>query len=550
MRLSTRLALAVGLTLPLLVIASGWLLLQFVSRDLHHEQDQHLRDRAAAVVPEVRTVLKAAAADRPDPVEQARARRLYAAALDVGVRVTGPEGTFSGGPQPGPGVQLPQGAHRPVTVRGQGRQWRALSRPVATGRAGVSGTLWVFSPDTAARTQLSLVRRRVAMAAILAAPLGGAVGWALATGATRPLRRLQRATNGLDPRTSTARFHHRPTGTREVDDLAATVRTVLARYDEQAVRTTQALDTARSFSSAASHEMRTPLMSMGTNLDILQAHRDLPDADRADIVDELHAEHARLRRLLDELRALGRADLVEADAFLDTDVAEIAGAAVAEARRRAPDAVIRLEAETVPGFQGWEPGLRLMLDNLLANALAHGRGPDRPAEIDVVLDRDADGLVLVVDDRGPGIPLEERQVVFTRFSRGPGSTGSGLGLTLVAQQAALHRGTVWAGERPDGPGCRITVRLPAGTDAPPRQERHNWLAATAERPTAPPAVSGLPIPHAPPAPPASSGPPATPLLPTPPPPSAPSDSRVPPWRQTPPPPPPTAPPQDFPKERL
>ncbi|MCF3964622.1 two-component sensor histidine kinase, partial [Streptomyces fuscigenes] len=107
MRLSTRLALAVGATLPLLVLASGWLLLQFVSRDLHREQDQHLRDRAAAVVPEARTVLRAAAAGRPDTVEQARARRLYAAALDVGVRVVGPDGTFTGGPQPAATVRLP-----------------------------------------------------------------------------------------------------------------------------------------------------------------------------------------------------------------------------------------------------------------------------------------------------------------------------------------------------------------------------------------------------------------------------------------------------------
>ncbi|WP_329459153.1 sensor histidine kinase [Streptomyces sp. NBC_01497] len=486
MRLSTRLGLAVGLTLPLLVLASGWLVLQFVSRDLSREQDQHLRDRVAAVVPEASTVLKAAAADRPDTVEQARARRLYADALDVGVRVTGPDGTFAGGPQPGPDVRLPAKARQPVTVRDRGRQWRVLSRSLTMGRASVTGTLWVFSPDTAARTQLGLVRRRVAMAALVAAPLGGAVGWGIATGATRPLRRLQQATNGLDPRTSSVRFQHRPTGTSEVDDLADTMATVLDRYDEQAARIAQALDTARSFSSAASHEMRTPLMSMGTNLDIIEAHSDLPAQDRAEIVGELRAEHARLRNLLDELRALGRADLVESNAFHDTDVAEIAESAVAEARRRAPEAVVRLRTGTDTVMNAWEPGLRLMLDNLLANALIHGCDPAGAVEVDVVLERNTDELILTVDDRGPGIPSGVREEMFARFRRGPGSSGSGLGLTLVAQQAALHRGTAEAGERPGGHGCRVTVRLPTSQGISSAPARFNWLRADPERPSVPP----------------------------------------------------------------
>ncbi|MCF3965548.1 sensor histidine kinase, partial [Streptomyces fuscigenes] len=334
-----------------------------------------------------------------------------------------------------------------------GRQWRALSRPVAAGGAAAAGTLWVFSPDTAARTQLGLVRRRVVTVALLAAPLGAAVGWGIATGTTRPLRRLQRATHGLDPRAGAGCFHHTPTGTSEVDDLAATVRTVLARYDEQAAHTARALDTARSFSSAASHEMRTPLMSMGTNLDILRDHPGLPAGERADVLGEVGAEHARLCTLLDELRALGRADLVEADAFRDTDLTQIAGAAVAEARRRSPDAAVRLrvEPDARPGadaVHGWEPGLRLLLDNLLANALTHGRGAGNAPDVEVAVRRDGADLVLTVDDRGPGIPARARREAFARFWRGPASEGSGLGLTLVAQQAALHHGSVEAGDRP------------------------------------------------------------------------------------------------------
>jgi hypothetical protein len=92
--------------------------------------------------------------------------------------------------------------------------------------------------------------------------------------------------------------------------------------------------------------------------------------------------------------------------------------------------------------------------------------------------------VLTVDDDGPGIPEEQRAAVFQRFKRGPDSSGSGLGLTLVAQQAALHRATVEIRDRPDGlPGTRVEVRIPL---APPETvpdprlpAQRDWLIGTA-----------------------------------------------------------------------
>lgn len=478
MKLSTRIALAVGVAVPILVLACGWLLLTLVARDLHREEDSHLRTRATAIAHDARTLLRAAANDQPT-AEENRQRRLFTSALDVGVRLSGPDGTFSGGPQPDTSVPLPHAVKVPVTVRGAGLSWRAYALPVEGPQ--VSGTLWVFAPDTASRAQLGLVRRRTATTALLAAPLSALLAWAVANGATRPLRRLRRRAAGLDPRTSAVRLEHRPTGVTEVDDLAATLQTVLARYDEQAARTAQALDTARSFSAAASHELRNPLMSMGTNLDVL-ALPGLAEAERDAVVDELRAEHARLLGMLVALRELGRGDLVEPDAFRVVDVAESADAAVAEARRRVPDARITLDAEPAPAHC-WEPGIRILLDNLVGNALVHGRDARGRAEIAVAV-RGEDGQVLItVDDRGPGIPPHARQEVFRRFHRGPGSTGSGLGLTLAAQQAALHGGTVELGERPGAMGTRCTVRLPAsapsGGGALPLQR--DWLALTAAR---------------------------------------------------------------------
>ncbi|WP_406301526.1 HAMP domain-containing histidine kinase [Streptomyces sp. NBC_00885] len=487
MKLSTRIALAVGFTVPVLVLAAGWVLLQLVARDLHAQQDAHLRERATLVAADARRLLRATAADRPAAVEQARERQLYASALDVGIRLTGPEGTVSGGPQPRTSVPLPDSAPRPVTIEEGDDSWRVMSVRVRGSRPGVDGTLWLFSPDTASQDQLALVRRRVVTVALLAAPMAGLLGLAVASRAARPLRRLQQRTSGLDPTADTARLDHAPTGVTEVDDLARTLGTVLARYDEQAARTTGALATARSFAAAAAHELRTPLMSMQTNLDILTEHPDLGTQDRTEVLKDLHSEHTRMLGLLVMLRELGRGDLVEAEAFGSVDLAEVIDASVADARRRHPTAEISVPVMPRPSVYGWEPGLRTIVDNLLANALIHGRSGDGRARIEVGLragGHPAEPVaVLTVDDRGPGIAAARRDAVFHRFERGPQSAGSGLGLTLVAQQTALHRGRVQVHDGPTGEGTRFEVRLPVlGERAPSLPADRDWLIATARHP--------------------------------------------------------------------
>ncbi|MFF5249792.1 sensor histidine kinase [Streptosporangium sp. NPDC000095] len=90
------------------------------------------------------------------------------------------------------------------------------------------------------------------------------------------------------------------------------------------------------------------------------------------------------------------------------------------------------------------------------------------ATITVTLSADGTVAVLAVQDAGPGIPLAERDSVFTRFHRRPGSPGSGLGLTLIRQQVALHGGTVTVTDPEQGRGTRVEVRLPASSPLSPR----------------------------------------------------------------------------------
>ncbi|MFE7169369.1 sensor histidine kinase [Streptomyces sp. NPDC057616] len=464
MKLSTRIALTVGASVPALVLASGWLLLHLVGIDLRAHQDDQLRARATVVAKNAKAYLDVSGTDHP-LLEQVRRQRLVNSARDVGVRLTGPGRPIAAGPQPEPYPTLPRSAPNPVTVTAGGKEWLVLSLRVGAAKEGSTPNLWLLSPDTA-EDELALVRRRVLTGALLAAALAGAAAWAIAARAVLPLRRLQLRTSGLDPRTSAARLEHTPTRIAEVDDLAYTVQTVLARYDEQVARTGEALATARAFAATASHELRTPLMSMRTNLDILTDHPDLGPEDRTEVLGDLVREHARLLGLLVMLKALAQGDLIEADAFTPLDLAELVTASVGDLRRAHPDAEVSVRAAHGLRVHGWEQGLRSAVDNLLTNAWTHGRDEAGAARVEVTLRPPGGGdratAVLVVEDHGPGIAPERREEIFQRFRRGPDSPGSGLGLTLVAQQAALHRGRIAVSDRPDGrPGTRFELHLPA-----------------------------------------------------------------------------------------
>ncbi|MEW2371815.1 HAMP domain-containing sensor histidine kinase [Streptomyces sp. NPDC006656] len=481
MKLATRIALSVTVVMPLLVLAAGLLVLGLVSRDLRQQQDARLQDRAAAVLPDARALLGADRTGRPK-AEQNQHRKVLGDVLDAGIRVRGADGTtvLEGGPQPEAAVRLPeQTPDGPVTVRARGHAWRVLSVPV-TGAA--PGNLWIFTPASAADPQVAAVRRRVLLVALLAAPVSGLLAYGLAGRATASVRRLSRRAATLDPAAGAAAFLGPPVNIAEVDELSAAIGQLLTRYDEQAARTVQALETARSFSSAASHELRTPLMSMQTDLDVLAAHPGLSPAERAEVVRDLRSDHARLLELLGALRMLALGDLVEVSAFAPLDLCELVDTAAGEAARRSRGEGLELDVDLPAELRvfGWDSGLKIMLDNLLRNAVVHGRRPGEPPRVTVRLHARGAFAVLTVDDEGPGVAPAEREAVFRRFHHRPGSPGSGLGLTLVAQQAALHRGTVTLADVPGGTGLRVEVRLPLVSDEEPTLRllpaRRDWIS--------------------------------------------------------------------------
>jgi signal transduction histidine kinase len=127
-----------------------------------------------------------------------------------------------------------------------------------------------------------------------------------------------------------------------------------------------------------------------------------------------------------------------------------------------PDSPVEVVVEAddnVGTIWGWPGGLRLAVDNLVRNAVNHG-----PATRIVMSARRVDqSIIITVDDNGRGIPAEEHTNVLGRFTRGstaaPG--GSGLGLALVTQQAALHGGSIVLSDGPLG-GLRATLTVSVG----------------------------------------------------------------------------------------
>jgi two-component system sensor histidine kinase PrrB len=356
-------------------------------------------------------------------------------------------------------LQLPRADVGHSTMTGEVARYRVLSDEVRSAREGPF-TMEVAISMEEADTVYSLLRQRLRRLVLIGAVLFGVVGWLGAAGALSPLARLKRRAEGI-ARTEDTTVGFGPTeGPKEVADLAEAFEAMLGRLRRAGLEKEEALEGARVFAAAAAHELRTPLTSIGANLELLRAHPET--AERDAVLDDLASEHRRIVDLLESLRVLSRGDLTGPETFEMVDLADVVERSVATAQRAFPDAVIAVRSPEEPVLvSGWPEGLGLLVDNLLLNAVTHGRGEGSPAEVLVGLVEGSDAVVLSVADRGPGIEPSERELVMNRFTRGAAArgTGSGLGLALVAQQARIHRGSLALGDTPGG-GVTVTVRLP------------------------------------------------------------------------------------------
>jgi signal transduction histidine kinase len=242
-----------------------------------------------------------------------------------------------------------------------------------------------------------------------------------------------------------------------------------ASFNDMAAALEKRVERDARFASDVSHELRSPLTTLSTSAEVLNSRRDELPEKAAVAVDLLVADLGRFQNLVEDLLEISRFDAGAVRLHReDLAVAEFVRQAVAVSSL--PDADLRVDprAEDLV-IQADKRRLARVVANLLENAKHYGGGdvtvavePSQPEGEEIT------DVQIAVEDHGPGVPPEERMLIFERFARGGSSgrrgigEGAGLGLALVDEHVRLHGGRVWVDDRRDGTeGARFVIELPA-----------------------------------------------------------------------------------------
>lgn len=449
MTLANRTALAAGTCGLVAVILATLVASVLFSRSLAQRVDDQLRQRATTA-----------------PVLAAVGDRIGISELSFvvdGARVATSEGIVRLGPLPSSGLPpLEEPGWR--TVEADGESWRLLAVEVRdVPEAGDRALVEFVEPLGDVDALLRTLRRRVVVFGAGSAGLVAALGLIAGRRAARPLTHLAGQARDIGQHPAADWRVDVDTTTPEIEEIAGALNHSLGELAVASRRREEALDASRSFASAASHELRTPLQSAMIDLDIAlglgggEAHLDGDDESSGHHVAQARAALNRMRVALAAVRQLSEVDLVDERAFTEADLADVVDEAVALAAVEAAEVEITQGGVERCRRSVWVDGLRLAIENLLRNALRHGRPADGSlARITVALA--ADGSI-TVDDNGPGFPDADRERLTQPFERGPTSgSGSGLGLAFANRVAVLHGGSLHLDDAPGG-GARVTLAL-------------------------------------------------------------------------------------------
>ena len=228
---------------------------------------------------------------------------------------------------------------------------------------------------------------------------------------------------------------------------------ITSAFNEMADAVERRIARERRFVANVSHELRSPVTAIAGTAELLDNHREaLPPRD-AELVASLVTRSRRLSRTLVDLMEIGSEDShqplqVEAVEISSIVLGLMADRGLGEELLHGDRPVVRTDARRV----------ERVLANLLDNASTHGRGV-----VGVVIEREAEHVLVHVDDAGPGLPEEGADQLFEPFSRGSSRAsddGAGLGLAIAREAATALGGQVLA-DRSSRGGARMTLRIPA-----------------------------------------------------------------------------------------
>ena len=298
---------------------------------------------------------------------------------------------------------------------------------------------------------ISALIRSLLVAVPLVVALLAVVLWWLVGRTLRPVEAIRAEVAAIGGRD----LHRRvpvPRGDDEVARLAHTMNDMLERVDEAAQR-------QQRFVGDASHELRSPLTRIRTELEVDLAHPDEADllATHASVLEETVG----LQRLADDLLLVARAD--EGDTGEEPRAAvDLDDIVLRVARRLRADDRVQVDLSGVGAgrVEGDREGLARLVGNLADNAVRHAS-----STVHLSLGERGGHVVLIVEDDGPGVPEGEQERIFERFARIDGARraggGTGLGLAIARDIAERHGGTLELDALADG--ARFVLTLPAAT---------------------------------------------------------------------------------------
>jgi two-component system sensor histidine kinase MprB len=338
-------------------------------------------------------------------------------------------------------------------ARVDGIHLRILAEAVRPGLA-----VQFAQPLTEADHLLSRLRLILVLIALGGIALAALLGGLVARAVVAPVGRLTRAaehvarTQDLSGRIEAGRAD-------EIGRLAVSFNAMLDALGRSMGALDASVHAQRQLVADASHELRTPVTSLRTNIEILQQAHDMHPAEREQMFADVVEQIEELTLLVNDLIDLARGEEPPADTE-DVRLDLVIRESIERARRHAPER--ELDAELAPTVLAGVPArLGRAVNNLIDNAVKYSP-PGRPVEIRLA------GSELTVRDHGPGISAVDLPHIFDRFYRGVearGRPGSGLGLAIVRQVVEQHGGSISAAPAPGG-GTVMRVSLPRAETLP------------------------------------------------------------------------------------